>query len=271
MLAEVLRELRASYAFVERNFLLVKRYLSWEIVFLVYSVVNTLTIGRIGVGVPGIEASAEMVLYLVSGALLWGFLSVIFSEVGHSVAWERWEGTIEYTFMAPVRRLTHLGGTCLFAVLYGMLRTGLVLLAAALFFDVDLAGANVWGALGILAASSLSFIGLGLMAAVLPLLSPEKGAQATNIFQAALLLVSGVYYDVAALASWLQPLAVLSPATYTLRGARAALLQGAPGEELLPTAVLLLLLGLVLIPLGLVVFQAGERHAMRRGKLKRSG
>lgn len=33
----------------------------------------------------------------------------------------------------------------------------------------------------------------------------------------------------------------------------------------------LLLLGAVSIPLGLVVFRAGERYAKRHGKLKRSG
>jgi ABC-2 type transport system permease protein len=39
------------------------------------------------------------------------------------------------------------------------------------------------------------------------------------------------------------------------------------GGELWPLAVL----GVVSIPLGLVVFRAGERYAKRHGKLKRSG
>ncbi len=41
------RELTASFAFVNRNFSLVKRYLGWEIVFVSYSVINILTIGLI--------------------------------------------------------------------------------------------------------------------------------------------------------------------------------------------------------------------------------
>jgi len=32
------REARAGYAFVERNFNLTKRYLGWEVAFLVYAV-----------------------------------------------------------------------------------------------------------------------------------------------------------------------------------------------------------------------------------------
>lgn len=272
------RELQASYAFVERNFHLVRRYLGWEVVFLVYTVVNALTIGLIGVdssgGAGGAAATAagnERVLYLIIGALLWGFLSILFETVSEAVAWERWEGTIEYTFMAPVRRLTHLGGTCLFGIVYGVLRTTLVLAAVVFFFHLDLARANLGTAFLVLVLSSFSFMGMGLMAAVLPLMSPERGPQATHIVQALLLLISGVYYEISALPHWLQPLAALSPATYALDAARASLLHGAGVAQVGPDLVRILALGLLLIPIGLGTFALGERYALQTGKLKRNG
>jgi ABC-2 type transport system permease protein len=52
---------------------------------------------------------------------------------------------------------------------------------------------------------------------------------------------------------------------------RKALLEGAGLEELWPTIVLLLVVGVVLIPIGLMVFGFAERYAKRAGKLKRSG
>jgi ABC-2 type transport system permease protein len=265
-MSQTAMEIKSLYAFVERQFNLVKRYLGWEIVFLVYTIVNALTIGFIGV-----TQGKEMVLYLVVGAMLWGFLSILFHEVSESVSWERWEGTIEYTFMAPVHRFTHLGGMCLYAILYGVIRTAVLLLAVALFFRLDLHHANLVAGLVILMVSSLSFIGLGLVAAVLPLMSPEKGSQATHIFQAVLLLISGVYYETSILPSWIRPLSVLSPATYTLRSMRAALLDGRPLGEMWVTLLLLLVSGLVLIPLGLLVFHQAEIYAKKKGKLKRSG
>ena len=42
-------ELRASYAFIERNFYLTRRTWAWEIAFLVYSVASALSISLIGV------------------------------------------------------------------------------------------------------------------------------------------------------------------------------------------------------------------------------
>lgn len=86
-------------AFIERNFALIKRYLGWELVFLTYNIVNALAIGLIGA-----RMGKEMVLYLIVGAMVWGFLSILFHEISESIAWERWEGTIEYTFMAPINR-----------------------------------------------------------------------------------------------------------------------------------------------------------------------
>lgn len=262
-------ELLASYAFVERNFYLVKRYLGWEIVWLVYTIVNTLTIGLIGVEGPA--ATDQRVLYLVIGAMLWSFLSVLFTVVAEAVAWERWEGTIEYTFMAPVHRITHLGGTCLFGIVYGLVRTVLILGAVAVFFDLDLRRANLGAAFVVLLVSSLAFMGMGLLAAVFPLLSPERGPQATHIIQAILLLVSGVYYDVSVLPSWLQPVAWVSPATYTLSAVRKALLEGAGLAAVGTELLLILVTGVVLIPIGYYAFAWAEAYALRTGKLKRNG
>ena len=255
-----------SIAFVERNFALVRRYLGWEVVFLSYNVVNALAIGLIGA-----TMGKDKVLYLVVGALVWGFLSILFHEISESIAWERWEGTIEYTFMAPISRFTHLIGNCLFAVIYGVIRSSLILILLVVFFGISLRGANVAGLLVVLVVSGLSVVGLGLVAAVLPLLSTEKGAYATHILEAGLLLVSGVYYEIEVLPSWIRPLSYVSPATYTLRAMRAALLDGAGFSELLPTILWLLMTGLLLIPVGMMIFSRAEYYAKKKGKLKRAG
>ncbi|MBI5565702.1 MAG: ABC transporter permease, partial [Chloroflexi bacterium] len=43
-------EIKASYAFIERNFNIVKRYWAWELVWLIYGIVNSLSVSFIGVG-----------------------------------------------------------------------------------------------------------------------------------------------------------------------------------------------------------------------------
>lgn len=271
----LIHEVRASYAFVERNFNLVKRYWGWELVWLAYSIANSLAITYIGAGMERISGQAldtdYLILYLLVGTLVWSYLSVVFDCISEMISWERWEGTIEYTFMAPVSRLTHMIGTTLFAIAYGVLRTMIILAVVALFFQIDLGKANLLGAVLMLLIGSISFIGFGIMAAVLPLLFPERGSQMTHVVQAVLLLISGIYYPVEVLPRWMQQVAAFSPATYVLKGMRECILGGSATKELVQYVLPLILMGLVTIPVGLLIFGVAERYAKRTGRLKRSG
>ncbi len=90
-----------------------------------------------------------------------------------------------------------------------------------------------------LLTGSLSFVGLGVVASLLPAV--------------------------------LQPLARLSPTTCVLEGMRAAVLRCASVAELWVDIFPLLVAGVDAIPLGLRVFGVGEHCAKRTGKLKRNG
>ena len=165
---------------------------------------------------------------LLIGAVIWSYLGIIFEILTETVAWERWEGTIEYTFMAPLSRAVHLGGMGLFAVIYGVAPHGARCSRSSRCSSACTShGATSLTALVLLAVASVSFVGLGMVTAVLPLISPEKGAQLGFIAQGLLLVVSGVYYPVSVLPQWMQWISTISPATYALRGIRAAILDGA--------------------------------------------
>ncbi len=230
-------ELHALFGFAERQLHVYKRYWVWEVVWLFYSLVSVLSIGylasgldSLGVSGPGFDLHRAQ-LYLLIGALLWGYLSLVFMEAAYAIAWERWEGTIEYTFMAPVRRVTHLFGICLFAIGYGLARTSVVLVVAIAMFGLDFSHADILAAVAVLAASTVPLIGLGILTAVLPLLSPQKGEQSI----------------------------------------RSSLLDASTVREQLPTIGILLAMGVVLIPVSVAIFSWAENRAKRLGLLKRSG
>lgn len=270
--------LRQMRGFMYRDHQLTKRYWSWVVVFAFYALVNSATVALIGVA----SKDLRLTLNLTLGAVLWSFLSVLFNEIAMSIAFERWEGTLEYTFMAPVSRLVHLMGVSSYALLYSMVRAVVVLAGLFLFLDLSLRGANLLGIVLVLMVSSVAFVGLGLIAAILPVMSPERGAEATNIFQGILLLVSGIYYPVSVLPKWIQPFSALSPATYALRASRKLLgvegpvgaghpLQGSSITAVLPDLLILAGMGLAFVPLGLWIFGRVEEWAKRAGKLKRTG
>src|SRR5437867_2072257 len=226
--AAVRHELVGLGGVVERNWYLVKRYVWWELAFFLWTCANTLTIVFIAKGVGASPAVRnELATKLLIGGVIWAYLGIIFEILTETVSWERWEGTIEYTFMAPLSRPVHLFGMGLFAVAYGVVRASLLFAVIAAFFSLHLPDANFASALVLLAIASVSFIGIGMMTSVLPLISPEKGAQLGFVAQGLMLVVSGVYYPVSVMPEWMQWIAKISPATYALRGCRASIVEGA--------------------------------------------
>ncbi len=276
-MSSLLHQGRATYAFFERNWNLTRRYLGWEVVWLVYNIVNAMSVTFIGASasvITGTKVDTNLlILYLLIGTSVWTYLSVTFDGVTDIINMERWEGTIEHTFMAPISRFTHMIGSCSYAIVHGMLFTFLQLMIVAAFFHLNLGQANYLTAFFMLVIGSVSFIGFGIAASVLPLLYTEKGMQMSFIVRSVLLLVSGVYYPIQVLPAWMQPLARISPATYVLEGLRAAILKNAPiwSPEIWSYTWPLIITGVVSIPLGVYIFGLAERYAKRTGKLKRSG
>ena len=276
-MSSLIHQGRATYAFFERNWNLTKRYWAWELVFLVYNIVNAMSVTYIGASAQLITGTkidtSYLILYLLIGTSVWSYLSVTFEGVTDLITIERWEGTIEHTFMAPISRFTHLIGSCWYAIAHGLLFTFIQLIVVGSFFHLDLSHANYGTAVFMLLAGSISFIGFGIAASVLPLLFTERGSQMSYIVRAVLLLVSGVYYPVSVLPGWMQPLASISPATYVLNGLRAALLRNQIiwSAEIWSYTWPLIITGIVSIPISIYIFKIAERYAKRTGKLKRNG
>jgi ABC-2 type transport system permease protein len=277
-MSSLIHQGRATYAFFERNWNITKRYWAWELVWLVYLIVNALSVTYIGAsagaitGVKNINVNS-FILYLLIGTSVWSYLSVTFDGVTDIINMERWEGTIEYTFMAPISRFTHLIGSCWYAVVHGLLFTFIQLVVVGAFFHLDLSHANYLTAVFMLLVGSVSFIGFGIGAAILPLLYTEKGMQMSFIVRAILLLISGVYYPISVLPVWMRPLASVSPATYVLYGLRAGLMNGQViwSAEIWSYTWPLILTAVISVPLGVYVFSIAERYAKKTGRLKRNG
>src|SRR5438067_10990055 len=148
--------LRQTWAFVFRDYHLTRRYFSCVVVFTFYAVVNSATVVLIGVA----AGDRRLTMTLLVGVLLWGFLSVLFNEIANSITYERWEGTLEYTFMAPVSRLIHLTGVSLYSTAYAVVSATVFVAGLLLFVDLELSRAEWAGMVVELAGSRAGFFGL---------------------------------------------------------------------------------------------------------------
>src|SRR5947209_16924066 len=81
-----------AWAFVERQTNLWKRYWAWELVWLVYGVVNTLAITFIAKqaeheGLATHGQASKLVLFLLLGTLVWAYLSAVLDDISLVVTW----------------------------------------------------------------------------------------------------------------------------------------------------------------------------------------
>ncbi len=275
---QILKKLKPSFAFTAREFALWKKYFSWVLVDVISSITQGMTVILIGVTYSDMPQTFNLLL----GVVIWNYISKLFCEIATNVGFERWEGTIEYTFMAPITSFSHLMGIVTWGTLRGLLQLILIAFFMLLIVDVDISQCNFFGFFVVLLVASLSFIGLGMLATILPIISTENGVQGVHILQGFLLLISGIYYPVEVLPSWLRIISYLSPVTYTLSALRKmlgltmennsfVLNKGLPLSSIYEELAILTLLGIVMLPLGLKIFNMAVIYAKERGLLSRTG
>jgi ABC-2 type transport system permease protein len=261
-------DLSRGRAFWYRNYYTTKRNFIWFFVHTFYCIVSTVAVVYIGV----YENDPALVRNLLIGCLVWTHLGTIFDDIGNSVAYERWEGTIEYTFMAPVSRVSHLLNISFYSMCLTFVQNILMILACQLVFDVHITMTQFFIWMLILLLSTISFIGLSILAAILPLLSVEAGAPATHVIEGVILLVSGIYYPITVFPYWLQVISTMSPATYAIDLSRKVLENPTVTMSALSFDInMLLLLGVFYILLGFYSFFKVEKYTKITGKLKRNG
>ena len=203
----------------------------------------------------------------IGAVLLWDVL--VRGQFGMTLSMleEMWSRNLANLFVSPLRPWE-------FAVALmslSILRSLIGVVPAALL-AIPLFGYSVFGlGLPLLAFWSLLLvfgwaIGLALCGLLLRFgLAAESYAWASVFLLAPF---SGVYYPVATLPGWLQPLAWCLPTTHVFEGMRAAMVDGTFRWELMLGA---LALDLACIATGFAVFLGAVASARRRGSLLSTG
>jgi ABC-type transport system involved in cytochrome c biogenesis permease component len=165
-------------------------------------------------------------------------LNVALTTFDDSLQEARQNGTLENLLVTQTSLPVILAGSCLYPFVLMSLRTAIYIGWGAILFGFPLRGANWLGALLVLAASVLAFLGLGILSASY-LLILKRGNQVNWAILGLSSVAGGMMYPISVLPAWLQRVAHLIPVTYSLEGMRAAILGHASMGELLPSIAVL--------------------------------
>jgi len=266
------KTLRKIAAFFWRDFAIARGYrgaLILETLEALFGVATFFYLSRF-VESPEIQralpAGTDYFAFALVGFAFFDYLSVALSAFDASIDEARQNRTLEALLVTQTPLPVILAGSAVYPFTVMALRTCVYLAWGALFFGFAPRAANWSGAFAVMAASVLSFAGLGILSASYSVLF-KRGNPAKWVVLGVSGLVAGLMYPVSVLPPWLQFVARLIPVTYSLQGMRAALLAGARWGEIWPSVGALLLFAAVLLPISFGVFAWALRRTRVTGTL----
>ena len=216
---------------------------------------------------PQLEAyGGNYFSFVLIGLAFTGFLGLSLSSFAASIREGQVMGTLEIMLLSPTRLSVILLSSSLWSYLLTTLRVVLYLIVGAFVFGADLGNANIGGSLLVMLLSIASFTGIGVLSAAVVLII-KKGDPIALIINGASSLLAGVFYPVAILPNWLEPISSVLPLTYALDAMRLAMLQGHSIYELRNDILILLAFTFVLTPISFLVFRRALKRAKKEGSL----
>jgi ABC-2 type transport system permease protein len=203
--------------------------------------------------------------FVMIGAIAATFLPIAIHGLPSAIASGLNSGTLESIWGTPATIPQAMVGLTGYGFLWNGIRALLTITAASLL-GARIDWSHAPAAALILALTILSYVPFGLIAAAMVL-----AFRTTGPIPQAILVVStlfgGVYFPTHVIPSWLERVSAFVPLSYGLRALRRVFLEGLPLTAVWGDLLMLLAMNIVLLSLGVLVFNRAFHYARRAGTL----
>jgi ABC-2 type transport system permease protein len=204
--------------------------------------------------------------FVLIGIAFAGYHQVALTGFSRNIREAQMKGTLEAVLLTDTGVPTIVFCSALYSFLWTSLTVVVYLAIGVLAFGVMLGGANFLGAFLVLLLTITSFCGIGIISASFVMVF-KKGDPLALAFSGVSFFLGGVYYPIAVLPRWLQKVSYFLPMRHSLEGMRLCLLKQASLKVIAPSLLALAVFSAVLIPVGILCFQAAVRRAKIEGTL----
>lgn len=186
-------------------------------------------VGKVTGGLPPVEASKEYgdleyIDFLAPAIIVMTIFFGAGQGTGRSLAGEKEEGTLDRLAMTPASANDIVGGKTLYSMVTQLIRGIIIVLAVILLFHVTMNGS--WFLVGtIILLMTAASVGIGL---ALSALAEDESTYAEMSMMVILpaIFVTGIFFPVSAMPSWIQPISYIYPLTYANNAIRQVMLLG---------------------------------------------
>jgi ABC-2 type transport system permease protein len=201
-------------------------------------------------------ANAQFIDFFAPGILciaVWQLttLLTLISFVG-----ERTSGTLSRLLASPLKESELVAGYAVAFGIIGTTQSAVLLTAAVILFHVTIVG-DVLLAFGVIALLAVVSEGLGILLSSFA----RREAQAIQFLPIVVLpafLLSGVFWPIQAIPTWLRPVSYVIPVTYAVEAVRSVILRGWGLDKIYPDVVALLIFASVFLVLATLLLRRRE-------------
>lgn len=213
-----------------------------------------------------ILSGESFVEYILIGSVGWGFLWSIMNTTAFSLKTEMMMGTLESVLLTPTKIYTMIIAYTIFGCFFGLISLVSIIAVGFFIFGISaFASANAF-TLIIFVLSAIMMMGFGMIFSGLTIWLKNIG-ETIPLFQGIAMFFCGVYFPIAVLPEYLQPVAKFVPFYYSIQGIRKSLTTTISTSELISYIGILLILAILFVIIGLIVLHKGLVKAKKDGSL----
>jgi ABC-2 type transport system permease protein len=234
--------------------------------FIIVSVISPVIFASVAYLMFRAGARPGSLLFVAIGAGMMGIWSATLFGSGGAIAWQRWQGTLEYCVAVPPPFIWVILPLTIATATIGLYSLTATLVWGWLFFDVPFELAHpAW----FFVALPISVLTLGLLGLVLAstFVMYRQANALSNLLEYPIWLVTGLLTGLALLPGWSRPISWALAPTWGVKALREAALGGEPGFAVAMSSVL----GLAYLVIGHYCLRYFEKLAREKATLSLQG
>jgi ABC-2 type transport system permease protein len=191
--------------------------------------------------------------FVAPGIIAMIVMTAVLTGLAASIAREREIGTLDGILISPVNRLSIVLGKALAQAARGFVQGTIVLILAVLIFGVKINGSLLLVFI-LLLLGIFSFVGFGILVSA-SAAEQETATQLLFMFQFPMLFLSGVFFPISMMPSFMQDISKIIPLTYAIEALRKVIVLGAGFSSVQKEVMVLALFGLITTTISVPLFK----------------
>jgi ABC-type multidrug transport system permease subunit len=202
---------------------------------------------------PVYGSNLSYIDFLIPGILAFISIMGVTMNLGRAIAGEKEQGVLKRVFLTPISNTDIILGNGVGFWLIGIAQTLIILFIAITLFNFTLQG-DIILLLFTIALNSMVAVGMGLLISS-QAKNSDQFQQIAMLTTFPMMFVSGVFFPLQAMPSWLQFIAQFIPLTYGVQIFRLIMVKSFTLAQVLPMLGIMAGFAIVFISLGVIMFK----------------